>query len=377
MARDNHDSFLSVDFRVSLRFTAVSSTQTGTTRKKKQLSSPASAPPPPIPATAPAALNDVPCPDTREASLSPTTRQMQRRIRTFYHQHLEELRRLEGTSENPRSTTQAPLSRAAEMDRRSLQTLEAASTQVAKLPSRPLLKAASRPKQQARSMLPTRHLRSYQGTPPYETPSSATGTNFDIHSIPTNLPTTPTYSDLFRSDIEEKFNSPHRSAGSPSHQLPPSPTFQQALDAQNVQRSPHANVEGWLRDGTAGTSQASSVQAEDEDALFGHGFEGCRTEPAGEDVSNDALKHAEQVANDQLEEAPVIIDRTDLPEEQAYGAGNSSDSWSDYEPEQNDDHADGSALAQDAAKEKSSGSSEDAQDWELIGSDSSSRSDPD
>ncbi|GIZ39346.1 hypothetical protein CKM354_000273300 [Cercospora kikuchii] len=376
MARDNHDPFLSIDFHVSLRLTTVSSTQTGTTRKKKQLSSPASAPPPPTPATAPAALNDVSCPDTREASLSPATRQLQRRIRTFYRHHVEELKRLEAT-ETPRSSTNAPLSRAAEMDRQSLQSLEAASAQVAKLPSRPLLKPAARPKQQTRTKIPYRHIRSYQGTPPYETPSSATGTNFDIHSIPTNLPTTPTYSDLFRSGIEEMFKAPDRSAGSPSHRLPPSPTFQQALDAQNVQRSPHANVEGWLRNGTAGPSQASSVHFEGDDALLDHLFEGSRTKSADEDVPNDAFEDLERVPNDQLEEAPIIIDRTDLPEEQAYGAGHSSDSWSDYEPEQNDDHADGSALAQDAAKGKSSCSSEDAQDWELIGSDSSSRSDPD
>ncbi|PPJ56131.1 hypothetical protein CBER1_02082 [Cercospora berteroae] len=376
MARDNHDSFLSVDFHVSLRFTTVSATQTSTTRKKKQLSSPASAPPPPTPASAPAALNDVSCPDTREASLSPITRQMQRRIRLFYHQHLEELKRLEAT-ETPRSTTQAPLSRAAEMDRQSLRTLEAASARVAKLPSRPLLKAALRPKQQACTMLPIRHIRSYQGTPPYETPSSATGTNFDIHSIPTHLPTTPTYSNLFRSGIEKLFNSADRSVGSPSQQLPPSPTFQQALDARNAHRSPYTNVEGWLRDGTASTSQASSVQSENEDALFDHGLEGYRTEPAGEGVSNDASEGIEQVTNDQLEEDPIVINRTDSPEEQAYGAGHSSDSWSEYEPKQNDEGVDESALAQDAVKEKSSGSSEDAQDWELIGSDSGSRTDSD
>ena len=119
------------------------------------------------------------------------------------------------------------------------------------------------------------------------------------------------------------------------------------------------------------------MQSENEDAPIERVVERLRAESADGDIPNDAFQGIEQVANNQLGEDPVIIKATDLPEEQAYGAGHSSDSWSDYEPEQNDERVDESALAQDAVNEISIGSSEDAQDWEFIGSDSGSRTDSD
>ncbi|KAM3415597.1 hypothetical protein BST61_g9118 [Cercospora zeina] len=359
MAHDSDDSFFSVDFRISVSFTTVSDPRAGTAPNKKQRSNPST------PALPPAALNDVPFPDTREASLSPIALKIQHDARLKYQKAREKLGQREMV-QRPETLAKAHLGRAAKMDRQSLEALEAATARVAKLALRPAHEKTSRPAQQVPILCPVRNSRSYQGTSPHETPPDPTGTDFSVRSIPSNLPSTPTIdSDLFCAEHPILLYSEDHNAGNPSKLVPSSPTFQQALDAKVSRRSAYTDVERWLGVETAGASQIPFERSHSQDAQVDEVVGRLRTGSVDAGVANAVSAPINEAETRQAEDL-VIVRRADVSEEGLYDAGHSSDSWSEDE---NDGRVRDSSLAEGNVANMSPGSSEGSEGWHDLGSD--------
>ncbi|KAF2210931.1 hypothetical protein CERZMDRAFT_106686 [Cercospora zeae-maydis SCOH1-5] len=358
MAHDNEDSFLSIDFRISFNFTAVSAPREATARNKKKLSSPAT------PAFPPAALNDVPFPDAREASLSPIAMEIQHDARLKYRKLREQLKRCE-IVQTHETLPKAHFDRAAQMDRQSLAALEIATARLVKLASRPSGMTTSILAHQSPILCPVRDNSSCRGTPPYETSWTPTGTNFGIDSVPSHLPSSPTIdSDLLRAEYQGLLCSGDQSAGSPSKRVPSSPTFQQALGAKASRQSAYTNVESWLRTGTAGASSALFERSHSQDAQVDEVVGRLRTDAVDAKVASAVSGHIEEVSTGQAEEDLVIVRRADVSEEELYDAGHSSDSWSEDE---DDGRVGGSSFGEgDVA---SPGLSEGIESWHDLGSD--------
>lgn len=183
-------------------------------------------------AIAPVVDDDHLASDSSEASLSPNTRALQRRVRGQFHRRLERdtdsqsLRCLQqlSTKKDSLQTDDGRQKEAARRmnDRRSLEVLEAAATtpiaqtmmkQRTAAPATPCHPLQPRPLPARFPPCPAAETqlhgggRIYSGTSPFNTPTAAedTTTNFALHALAPTEPDSDSDSDIFRSDHQELF----------------------------------------------------------------------------------------------------------------------------------------------------------------------------
>ncbi|USW48259.1 hypothetical protein Slin15195_G015780 [Septoria linicola] len=211
--------------------------------------------------------------DSREASLSATAREMQRLARLKYRSRGKPIKNDAGGT-SLLTDIAISLEKAARMDRQSLESLEAATKRdYSMLPTRSKPALRQRPSTPADLVSsPQPRLqpnRIYNGTSPYDTPSMPTGSDLQIHSVPSNDLSDLSDSDLFRSDYAELFAPVQGSYREMAFSMP---AYSWRLASGQQKQSPRTRVQKWLQESSdqvmrslseAEIDQQSSLENED------------------------------------------------------------------------------------------------------------------